>query len=783
MWPFAIHQAAIIHNALATASTSAVHVLAASTTIGPARQPAPAGPLSPYSMLTGKRFNARWLQPLFCKCEVIIRNTSDLAALTKAEPRTTDAIHLGLDHRRAGFFVYLIRYARFTTSHYFDTFFPDSVTYPPLSSIIGHITQKDSSHRLPTEQQQIETRPEPEPAMQPQLTRDDDDDHNRNTHLPSGHTRAARARRDAAPLAALAVSPVDGYIDLGATIVEGAPCHLLLKADVWRPMPTPANTPEALAQDYDGWMHAYKKDFEAKMANGAFEYIKRPANKVVHKIGWAHKIVWNDDNTVSELRARLVGRPFNQIQGRDYVSSYSATPRISAVRAFIATMEALDLDDEHNDVIKAFTQNKLNDVDEFFVEQPPALPKVKGPDGRDLVMRAIMALEGFMQSGHLHQRNHSATFTTKNSVAVFEQLDAEPTIFVYRRDDMHIAALVWTDDVLFAFNRKGKPTYESFLKEVYGKRWNFKRKGPVTKFAGLTIRRNRCARSIAISLADFIEGMYNRFVPAGHPIRSQPAASKDQYDKIALAKDAAERSQMQSKPFLAGCACMIWVASTVRGDLSIYVVKLCKVMHDPGLHAWNVLVDLIAYCYYSRAAQLTYYGHPSKWAAPAEFLAAKGDHSKFVSNWGLHSYVDSSWNTESYGGYVTIIFGSPMDWGTKLIKVICHSSAEAEIGGGCIMAKAYMYTRQLFAKLGVSIDGPTPAFIDSEAGIAIANNVGVTKRTMHFLRWQHYLRWIVQHFYIGLFHIGTKRQLADGLTKVVDITLYRALYKLFFRSS
>jgi hypothetical protein len=124
-----------------------------------------------------------------------------------------------------------------------------------------------------------------------------------------------------------------------------------------------------------------------------------------------------------------------------------------------------------------------------------------------------------------------------------------------------------------------------------------------------------------------------------------------------------------------------------------------------------------------------------------------------------------------------------MDWGTKLIKVICHSSAEAEIGGGCIMAKAYMYTRQLFAKLGVSIDGPTPAFIDSEAGIAIANNVGVTKRTMHFLRWQHYLRWIVQHFYIGLFHIGTKRQLADGLTKVVDITLYRALYKLFFRSS
>ena len=94
-------------------------------------------------------------------------------------------------------------------------------------------------------------------------------------------------------------------------------------------------------------------------------------------------------------------------------------------------MEALDLDDEHCDVVKAFTQSKLDDVSELYVEQPPVLPKVKGSDGKDQVMRAIMSLEGFMQSGHIHQRNHSATFTTANPVAVFEQLDEEPTIFVY----------------------------------------------------------------------------------------------------------------------------------------------------------------------------------------------------------------------------------------------------------------------------------------------------------------------------------------------------------------
>lgn len=44
-------------------------------------------------------------------------------------------------------------------------------------------------------------------------------------------------------------------------------------------------------------------------------------------------------------------------------------------------------------------------------------------------------------------------------------------MFVHNVDGQFIAAVVWTDDVLFAYDKGSSATYERFLAEVYGKRW------------------------------------------------------------------------------------------------------------------------------------------------------------------------------------------------------------------------------------------------------------------------------------------------------------------------
>lgn len=543
-------------------------------------------------------------------------------------------------------------------------------------------------------------------------------------------------------------------------------------------MAAPSSVHEAMEQDREGWLAAYRKDFQAKIENNAFEYVDRPKDgTVVHPIGWAHKIIWNDDNSVAELRARLVGKGYRQQKGVDYAESCSSTPRMTSIRVFLAVVAAYDLETEHCDVVKAFTQNAVTDVDSLLVEQPPALPTVVGADGKPKVLRCIMALEGFKQSGHLHQVNHSATFTTPNDVATFVQLECEPTVFVHCSADKFIAAIVWTDDVLFAYSERSKDLYDRFLRDVYGKRWNFKQKGPVRRFAGLDIIRDRTKGTLSLSMEKYCEGICRRFVPSGYPIRSLPTKHKDVFDNLKVAQSTAERDAMRDKPYLAACASLIWLQTTLRADLSVYVAMLCQIMHDPSPDAWAALIDLISYVGYSKGATITYSANKSTWECPEEFGE---DRARFELDYGLHAYCDSSWKIKSMGGYIVFGAGGAIDWSTKLIRTVCHSSSEAEVAAGCSLAKALVYIRQLASSLGMVPHGPTPVFIDSAAAILIATNLGVTKRTLHFERWQHYLRLCVARQVLHLIHVVTKRQRADGLTKVVDATSYRWLYKTLF---
>ena len=71
--------------------------------------------------------------------------------------------------------------------------------------------------------------------------------------------------------------------------------------------------------------------------------------------------------------------------------------------------------------------------------------------------------------------------------------------------------------------------------------------------------------------------------------------------------------------------------------------------------------------------------------------------------------------------------------------------------------------------------------IDNTAADDLTKKYGVTPKTAHFLRWQHYLRWLVMHNYVEVIFVGTKDQLADILTKVVDISTFLVACRILFR--
>ncbi len=56
------------------------------------------------------------------------------------------------------------------------------------------------------------------------------------------------------------------------------------------------------------------------------------------------------------------------------------------------------------------------------------------------------------------------------------------------------------------------------------------------------------------------------------------------------------------------------------------------------------------------------------------------------------------------------------------------------------------------------------------AAIDHSNNNGTSKRTFHIERWEYFFRECTQRHWIGPHWLGTKFQMADAMTKVIDAT-------------
>ena len=155
-------------------------------------------------------------------------------------------------------------------------------------------------------------------------------------------------------------------------------------------------------------------------------------------------------------------------------------------------------------------------------------------------------------------------------------------------------------------------------------------------------------------------------------------------------------------------------------------------------------------------------------------------HAKEISsNSGYVAYSDSSWhkpNELGYNmfGYCVFLFGGPVAFVAKRLKVVALSSAEAEYAASSYSCKEVAFVRNVCAELELGLlDGPVCLAVDNEAAIKIAENKGVTGRTKHFNDAIHYVRHMVDHLFIRLRYVSTRHQMADGFTKPLDKPLFR----------
>ena len=148
-----------------------------------------------------------------------------------------------------------------------------------------------------------------------------------------------------------------------------------------------------------------------------------------------------------------------------------------------------------------------------------------------------------------------------------------------------------------------------------------------------------------------------------------------------------------------------------------------------------------------------------------------------AGNQGFQAYSDASWHKpDELGfnsfGYVIYLFGGPVSFASKKLKVVALSSAEAEYAAASYTCKEVEFVRNLLRDLGFPLLQRVVLAVDNSAAKQICENMGVTGRTKHFQDAIHYVRHLYDHNKIHIEHVRTHLQRADGFTKPLDKLLF-----------
>ena len=100
------------------------------------------------------------------------------------------------------------------------------------------------------------------------------------------------------------------------------------------------------------------------------------------------------------------------------------------------------------------------------------------------------------------------------------------------------------------------------------------------------------------------------------------------------------------------------------------------------------------------------------------------------------------------------------------------SSCESEYMAACCATQEALWLRYILEEIGISMQTPLVLYEDNQAAIKFSKNQGQHRRTKHVDLRYHFVRERVNAGDIVLEYISTHNQLADILTKALDLSTF-----------
>ena len=199
---------------------------------------------------------------------------------------------------------------------------------------------------------------------------------------------------------------------------------------------------------------------------------------------------------------------------------------------------------------------------------------------------------------------------------------------------------------------------------------------------------------------------------------------------------------------------LLYLTIGSRPDIAFAVGSIARYQATPEKEHWEVVKRILRYLKGTMNYGIVYTGNKNR----GEFQLIGYSDSDFAND------VD---DYKSVGGYIFMVNGTTFSYRSKKQTTVATSTVNAEYVALSDAACEAVWIRMLLEEMGMKQMKATTVYGDNAGSLQIAKNPAMHSKAKHIAVKYHFIRELVESQQVEVVKIGTKEQLADGMTKAL----------------
>jgi histone deacetylase 1/2 len=429
-----------------------------------------------------------------------------------------------------------------------------------------------------------------------------------------------------------------------------------------------------------------------------------------------------------------VAKGFKQRYGIDYEDTFSPVVKAATIRLVLSIAVSQGWSLRQLDVQNAFLHGVLEE--EVYMRQPPGYQDKRFPD---YVCKLDKALYGLKQAPRAWYHRLSA----KLQELGFKPSKGDTSLFYFRNNDLDMFILIYVDDIIVASSSaEGTKGLLCALQSDFA----LKDLGDLHYFLGIEV--NKINNGLVMTQSKYSKDVLRRTGMLNCKPCHTPMATSEKLS----AYEGTPLGPEDSTRFRSVVGALQYLTLT-RPDISFAVNKVCQFLHKPTTIHWKAVKRILRYIQHTLGLG----------------LRITKSMSTLVSGFSDADWAGCVDDRRSTGGFAIFLGGNLVSWSARKQPTVSRSSTEAEYKAMANATAEVIWIQSLLRELGIKSPSAATLWCDNLGATYLSANPVFHARTKHIEIDYHFVRERVAQGLLRIRFIGTGDQVADGLTKPLNV--------------